>query len=322
MIVRRALEIALGSALVLPGLAAAQQVAAAVSPDTAHVGDVVRAAIRVELPPGYRAILPDSLPLQGEVENAGRRTLAIDSLPGGGTRVTAIYPIAAWRPGEAAIPAVPVHVEGPGGARELSVNFPPLAIRSVLPPDTAGVEPRPPKDVLGSSRTVWSLVVALLVAAALVAAGVLLYRRRRAAIPVAEPVASPRERVLAALDDARRSGLVESGEFAAFYSLCTAAVRAFLAEMDPRWSGDLTTPELIDAMAAGLDRAAVAELGRILEAADRVKFARRRPSVDEALAEWHAMRRWAESFELPAPAPAAATAPVAVETVAAGQEVA
>ncbi|MFO7260449.1 MAG: hypothetical protein DIU52_004800 [bacterium] len=281
--------------------AAAQEVRVAVTPDTVTVGDVFHAAIRVEVPPGFRLEPPDSLPVSGDVENAGRRIGRSEPIEGGGERVTLAYPLTAWRPGPVELPALALRLVGPGEeAQTLNVRLPAAVVRSVLPADTTGVEPRPLKDVLGADRVLWPLLLAL--ALALLAAAALSHwlRRRRA---VSEPALAaglpPRERALAALDRARRLGLLEAGEVKAFYTLIADAVREYLEAVEPRWGRDLTTSELLALLAGEMDESQRERLGEVLHAADLVKFARRRPDASVAIAEWQAARDWVASFERP-----------------------
>ena len=72
--------------------AAAQEVRVAVTPDTLTVGDVFHAAIRVDLPPGFRIVPPDSIPVSGDVENAGRRRDVSEPIEGGWSRTTFCAP--------------------------------------------------------------------------------------------------------------------------------------------------------------------------------------------------------------------------------------
>lgn len=318
---RRFLLLVAGLCFFDPAPIMAQEIRTAVTPDTAHVGDVVRAAIRVDLPPGHAATFPDSLPIAGDVENAGRMSRVSRPLPDGGSEVTAIYPLTPWRPGELELPDIAVVVEGPDGTRALQATFKAMTVRSVLPPDTAGIEPQPPKDVLGPSRVVWPYIAALVAALAALAAFLYWYRKRRRPLRLEEGRAvPPRERALEALETIRAIGLVEAGELKEFYGRTTTAVRAFLEEINPEWSGDLTTHELIDRMRATLDTEPDPALVRLLQAADLVKFANRRPNPAEAFGEWEGFRTWVATFEWRAPEPEPVNEPEAVPAVATGQE--
>jgi hypothetical protein len=281
--------------------ATAQEVRVAVTPDTVTVGDVFHAAIRVEVPAGFRLEPPDSLPISGDIENAGRRIDTTEPIEGGGERITVAYPLTAWKPGPIDLPALTLRLIGPGETpRTLNVRLPAAVVRSVLPADTTGIEPRPLKDVLGADRVWWPILLGL--ALALAAAAALIYwLRRRRPVPeaVLTPGLPPRERALAALDRARELGLLEAGEVKAFYTLVTDAVREFLEAVEPRWSRDLTTTELLALLKGEVEEGQRERLGDLLQSADLVKFARRRPHAATAIAEWQAARDWVASFERP-----------------------
>src|SRR5690606_30696625 len=154
--------------------------------------------------PGAEIVFPDSLDLPMEVESAGRREVRVDTVQGE-RRITAVYPLTAWRPGPTGLPPAEVVVRDTSGARTLEVAFPDFALASVLPGDTAGIQPKPARDVLGANRIWWPILLAVALALALLAARYWWYRRRRPRASAAEPApaVSPRERALALLDDAR-----------------------------------------------------------------------------------------------------------------------
>jgi hypothetical protein len=216
--------------------------------------------------------------------------------------VTGVYAVTPWRPGALPLPALPLRVvSGSEAVATLTASLPALDVVSVLPPDTAGIEPRPAKGVLGPNWALWPFLLALLLLLALVAALVAWLRRRRrrvAAVPASPPVA-PRERALAALRDAREAGLVERGELKEFYTRLAAAVRRYLAELEDDWSDDLTTSEILARLRAQIGAAEAARLADVLRPADQVKFARRRPGPDVAGEEWERARAWVESFTWP-----------------------
>jgi hypothetical protein len=289
------------------------RVNAAVVPQTITVGDVFQAAVRVELPAGTAVAFADSLSLPPDVETAGRRIVHVDTTTEGRVTFTAAYPLTGWRPGDVELPATQVVVrpplgDGPGRQTEsrddtISVTFPAFDIESVLPGDTAGVEPKPAKDVLGANRVWWPYLVAGAVVLALLAA-LYIWRKRRRPDAVAAPVPAvpPRERALAALEEARAAGMVERGELKEFYTAVTDAVRAYVEALNVGWGRELTTSELAGRMrGTGIGPDALS-LVAMLGSADLVKFARRRPAPSEAHAEWGAARRFVESFDWPPPA--------------------
>jgi hypothetical protein len=300
---------ALAGACILAGAPAgarAQQVRTAVLPDTATVGDVVRAAVWVHLPTGWRVAFADSLAASDTLENAGKRLLTERPGQRGGVEVAATYPVTPWRTGNLSLPSVRLRVVGPGVDSVIEARFPRLHVHSVLPADTTKQQPKPPRDVLGADRLLWPYILAALLALlllALLAWWLWRRRRRRAAVVVApiEDALAPRDRAIRELDRARAAGLLESGEVKAFYCRSTDAVRRYLAELDPAWGADRTTSELIPRLRA-LDLGVAAALARLLDRSDLVKFARLRPSQGEAFSDWAELRRWVESFPEPHPA--------------------
>ena len=93
----------------LPAALPAQSVSTGISRDTVRVGDPVRVLLRIDgIPANTEVILPDSLSAVDDVENAGRLRMRRDTMTGGRTRITAAYPVILWRPGEIALPNVPM----------------------------------------------------------------------------------------------------------------------------------------------------------------------------------------------------------------------
>jgi hypothetical protein len=274
----------------------AQRPQVAVLPETIAVGDIFHAAIRLELAEGSELLAPDTLALPEDLENAGRRELRVDSA-GGARRVTVLYPLTAWRPGSYELPRVTLQLRMQQGARQVAVQLPGFTVRSVLPEDTAGIEMKGAKDVLGANRIWWPwLLLALLALLAVLA--YLWWRRHRAAEPVVSvPPLPAREVALARLAALRRSGLLERGELKPFYEELSETMRHYAATVAVEWSVDLTTTEL----AQQIRRRDVTLLDviRVLGTADLVKFARARPPADAGLRDLDAAEAWIERTSAP-----------------------
>lgn len=283
--------------LLCAGTASAQQPRAAVVPESITVGDVFHAAVRVDLREGMTVSAPDSIALIEDVEQAGRREVRIDSA-GGARHAIVMYPLAAWRPGTYELPDITLRLAGVGVDSVVSVALPSFDVRSVLPADTAGIEPKPAKDVLGANRLWWPILLGLLLAAVIGTALYIWWRRRNAVeeTVVFTPDVPPLEVALAQLAALRREGLIERGELRPFYERLTETLRHYAAAVEPRWGVDLTTSELAGRLRAELDVTDALELTRILGAADMVKFARAVTTRENASRDLDAARAWIEGF--------------------------
>lgn len=302
MIARQlAVVLMLLSASQLPG----QQpiVKTGLSRDTIRVGDPFRAVISIDLPRGTDAVLPDSLQPTEDVENAGKVRMRRDTA-NGALRILAAYPLTAWRPGSLTLPDLNVVLRTSAGDRHVAIKLPAIPVLSVLPKDTAGIKPKPPKDVLGPNRLWWPwILAAVLLLLALIAAYWWWRRHRNREVP-AVPIVPimPRERALEELERIRALGLIEEGLYKRFYTLVSEVLRQYLATVEPAWSTDLTTTELARIVRGNTD---VSPAIAILRNADMAKFAKYVPQKDEAV------RDLERAFDLvrkyPAPVPATST---------------
>ncbi len=302
MTTRLSVVVLAGWLLVATSGLAAQEFRAGLAVDSATVGDVVAVVVSGVVPAGVGVVFPDSLPLGADLENAARRRETADTVEGG-VRRSAVYAVTPWRPGVFELPVVEVGVSTPDSVRTVEVALPVLTVMSVLPEDTAGVEARPPRDVLGPSWLLWPLLLLLALLLAMLAAAYLWYRATRPPTDVVPlvPRRSARERALEALDQARALPLVEAGRHKAFHSLLSEILRRYLAALDGAWGEDLTTSELL-ARLDGVEAEDRRVLGALLEAMDRVKFAQHRPGPEAAEETWGRARDWVERFR-PPPAP-------------------
>lgn len=278
-------------------------------PDTVYIGDRLTLEVAVTGLEAVDELAFPSFPDTGAVTAlSGPR---VRTLPEGGGQ-SAEYTLSAWRPGDQELPAVAVRVQERGAERLLPLPSTRLHVRSTLPPqaDSDTLSWKPARGVLGSN---WSLLEKLLAGFLILALGaaVLYWIRRRQRLPVAprrpaEP--SPRERAIARLGALEDSDLLEAGELKAFYSELSGVLRGFLAESDVLWGLELTTSELLMAVARdGVNEGDLASLAELLVEADLVKFARRRPSRERARTVLAEGRRWVEEFARVEVTPAAPT---------------
>lgn len=265
--------------------------------DTLTIGDHVTLVARVAAPRGtvVTAALLRSDTAALEVIDGPRVAAAPDGTHAVGLRTVV------WAVGEVSAPIVRLTVTSGDETRTLDVPLRVPHVRSVLPADSAGIQPRPAKDVLDLPRPSWVgrwLPFAVAAALALLVAwGIARWRRRAPAdaLPV-----DARAAALAELARAGDAGWIERGELRALYVAVSGAVRAFAAHLSPRWGAERTTEELAREMAAGgAPQADVAALAAVLRRADLVKFARHTPKADEAAADLAAARAWVSRAEAP-----------------------
>ncbi len=319
--------LSLALALLANGVVA-QQPRVAVAPDSVTVGGIIRVAVRIAAAHGDRVLFPDTLAVPADLEAAARLDLTVDSTDASTQTWTAVWALTAWRPGEFDVPPVQYVVTGGAGERSAQVDLPPVRVYSVLPEDTAGIAPMPPRDVIGADRLVWPLVLLAILVLAIIAAAAWAWRRFR---PVPEPAIlpplPPRVSALLELDRLLERGLLERGDVKAHVFALTAIVRRYLADTDARLGTDLTTAELLARMEdaqRSARQAADAEhavrrgiegdgatgdaraddrrgfrIGAFLAGADLVKVARKAATAAQARADHERVRHWIAAFDWP-----------------------
>jgi hypothetical protein len=277
-------------------------VSSGVDPGVVTVGDPFRAVVRIDAPAGYVVEFPEDV---GRSE-AYQSIAAVDVLPGEGADPhIAIYPLVIWQTSSFAPPIVAIHLRDPAGREQvLRVTLPLPEIRSVLPPDTAGVEPRPSRGVMDPETAPspwWPWLAVVLLALLLAVAWLAWVFLRRRGDPVPADPALARRHALAELDAAR--ALIHDGEvdWKPYFTRVSAAVRGYLAAISPVWSRDLTTTELIRATDEHLDDAGREALAEVLADADSVKFARGTSALEVAEHRRAQAIHLIETLDSPAP---------------------
>jgi hypothetical protein len=298
----RTVLVALTALLACAARASAQQARVVLTADTIRVGDVVGVVIQLTVPGGAELIVPDTLDLYGDLENAARKRVRVDSLAGGALQHLITYPITAWRSGQHPLPSLNLHMRRAGYEQAFTVDLPDINVASVLPADTAGLEARPPRDVWGASRVWWPILVAGLLALAVLAALIWWWRRRQPRALPSEPtlpVIPPREWALRELERIAAAGWIERAEYRRFYIELSETMRRYAALLDGNWGADLTTRELTARMRQASSDPG--ELQALLERADLVKFAQHDPGHERPRADCALARAWVEAFEKPVP---------------------
>lgn len=228
-----------------------------------------------------------------------------------------ILTVVAWELGALTFPSVPL--EWVAGDEHGVVETGPLAVEvEATVPQAAAEEPpadiAPPVAVTRfDQRLVW--VAAGVVGAGLLALVVWLLsralRRRRVAAGAAEVVVDtrpPEEIALAKLRALRESGLADRSDRRPFYFALTEIEREFLGRRFGFDALEMTTSELMDALALhAAPEPLQRDIRRWLEACDLVKYAGVPATRDEAERALDAAVALVEQAKPPPPAPAVAT---------------
>ncbi len=254
---------------------------AALSADSAGLGDPVALRITAVLPAGVKPILPGE-----RVDSLGawkilRRGPTVSRRAGGWVEYRKELTIAAYRLGEVGPDTLTAWgVLGGGDSLRLNYAPPRLAVRGKLAPGAA-VDPssaRDIRDVVSTGRAVWPWLLGAGIA--LVGAALFLWRRfgrRRgmAGEELASPGPTPEEEFAAAIDRLLASGLLEQGFYREFYYGVSGAVRLYLERVHGLPLLESTSTEVISLLgpriAGEVERAALRDW---LGEGDLVKYAR------------------------------------------------
>lgn len=253
---------------------------------SAAVAEPIRLTLRVTAPPGVTVTLPEVHDTLGRFEVEAHSSLR--DLPSPTGRIWQLdMTLTALDAGPAELPALAVRAvdtrTGLGQPRTLQTPVVPFRIRSVL---TGQADPKQPRDIKGAvpipaePQHRWLGPAALIAAALLAAAGltalVVWYRRRRAQ--------RAERRALARLARIDPAACTTPEQLAELLAELTDILRTYLAEAFDLAAPRLTTREFLDEMTSHewFDPPQQKMLADLLARTDLVKFARLRPSADEA----------------------------------------
>ncbi|HUE96880.1 MAG TPA: hypothetical protein VMN39_09480 [Longimicrobiaceae bacterium] len=268
------------------------QIELGVEPRRVTVGEPFLSVVRVSAPAGVRVEFGAFA--GGDSLQSVSDPLTLGDVAGDGAAVA--YRLVAWVPETPLSAAVPIRLVEPGGqARIHLVRLRLPAVASVLPAEEAEIEPRPAKGLLPVPGTEpglpwWYWALALL--GALVAAALAIDRLRRRDGGRAEAAVPPREWALRQLETIPVPP-TSSADVLALYRRASRILRRYMERVEPRLGTDLTSDEVVRALAAaGGPMADAAELAGILAAADRVKFSGIPAPADDAVAWLGGVRGW------------------------------
>ena len=248
-----------------------------VKPDTVLVGQPFDLFVKVLAPKGVRfefPLGPDTATQNGvrPIELRGEKIVTML-----GDTAVALYHLVAWDVGTQSLRFPDVVIRYEGQERHAPLADANVFVKSVLPADTSLRIPKPPRPLIILPVFNWLLWAGILAAA--IALVLLWWAWRRWRSRPRPPIDAY---VRAQQEFARIEGrkLVEKDESEEHVAVMVDVVREYLAARVPGVRRSNTSTELLSAMrpADGVE----AQLVRLLERADMVKFARASVSRDEA----------------------------------------
>jgi hypothetical protein len=248
-----------------------------VSPDTVVIGQPFDFFVKVRAPKGVRFEFPagpDTTTQNGvrPIELRGEKLVSML-----GDTAVALYHLVAWDIGVQPLRMPDVRVTFAGQERRPALSTASVFVKSILPTDTALRIPKPPRPLIVLPVFNWWPWLALL--AAIIATVLLWWAWRRYRNRPKAPI-DPYVRAQREFERIEKQGLIEGGRAAIHVSLMVDVGREYLAARVSGVHRSDTTSELLRAMQPqdGVE----AELPRLLDRADLVKFARAPVSESEA----------------------------------------
>jgi hypothetical protein len=271
----------------LSGSAASQQfkIVSSVLPESLTVGDKFLYANRIENPEHVRI---EPVPPGEKLGDASvlSKVFGLE----GSTADTVAYActLAVYQPGRIEIPALTfIATDTSGNSTEFTGQSMALEIRSVLPPDTSGLEIADIREPYRLRGPIWPYIVIPL-AVALILLGLLWMRKRirkKTIVPEAPP-RPPWEIAFEELDTLKRKRHPEFGRIRQYYFELSLIVRAYLERRYGFPAVESTTYEIENqVLLKGIDKKLYSLLFDFFFRADLAKFAKLDPSRSEAGAD-------------------------------------
>lgn len=257
-----------------------------------NVGDAVRIFVFVEHAAGARVILPTFDETWGEIEVRDVALIGITPNQSQGETTELHIEVTAWEPGSYTTPDLDLKIASPdGNLGTVSASGVSLTVDSVLNPEDLNL--RDIKDQatvpFPSSRPLY-FALAGLAAAALLASVFLLRRSRRRPDLIGldeeeEDLRPAHVIALESLTQIERRNLPASGEFKEHYTQVSDTVRRYLEKGFNIQAMEATTFEIRRSLRkeTKLDIAQRAQVERVLQEADLVKFAKAMPDMADAV---------------------------------------
>lgn len=264
----------------------AAQVTLSASAATVTVGDRVELRVVARADGGVDAMRVQVTP--GDFEVIARRSLP-PARADAGVTLEEVITIAFFRTGDFAVGPFPVRLLPGRNAGEAETGRLVIRVRSLLEESDKDIKPlKEPLPLRGDPRHLLPYAAALLLL--LLLAALILYLRRRArgrSAVAATPPPPPEAELEAGLLQLKQGGLLQRGEYRAFFIALSAMLKRFIQRAYGFPAEDCTTAETVPLLGEReTDAAIVAGLAAMLSQADLVKFARRVPADGELAALW------------------------------------
>ena len=248
-----------------------------VSPDTVLIGQPFNLFIKVLAPKGVRFVFPpgpDTTTQNGvrPIELRGEKVVSMLA-----DTAVALYHVVAWDIGTQPLRFPDVRVTFEGQERRLPLADASVFVKSVLPADTSLRIPKPARPLIVLPVINWLLWLGLLAAA--IAAVLLWWAWRRYGNRPRPPV-DPYVRAQQEFARIAARRLLEDGQSEEYFAAMVDVAREYLVARIPGVRRSDTSSELVRAMKPG--DGVEAQLPRLLDEADLVKFARAEIAGEEA----------------------------------------
>lgn len=265
--------------------ASAQSVQNYVKVDTLRVGDVIDYSLVLQKPQQYDAVIfPDTTHFGSAFEILEMRRFQISDF-----RDSVYYKLQFFGTQDGIIPNVPVRLVDGNDTLFALAETAPYAFRSYLPEEEQNLEFQPLKPIFTFARSIWPWLIGLLALALLSWFAYRWYKKRKEKsektepAPEPPPFISPLEVLHSTIIQLRKDGdALAAGDFKILYSRLSDGVRAYFEEVYKLSALEQTTREVLRDLDANLVDQRLIDLTKtILRQADRVKFAKYLPTVDQ-----------------------------------------
>ena len=250
--------------------------------DTATVGQVIALTVRIRAPYGATINFPAAVDSLGPVQSLEPPTVRDGADTAQFADRIATYRLAPWDVGKQPIRLGDVLVQTDDGDRRITLDLPPLFVKSVLPADTALRVPKPARPLLEVRALMpWWWYALAAVAALLIGIGIWWWTRRRSR--GADVTGDPYLDAMTAFDRVEKLALIQAGEPGRHAALMADVMRRYLSQRLEAVSLAQTTRELLIVL-RGAPSVSFDAVRTLLESVDPVKFAAASVSADEARA--------------------------------------